>query len=73
VTLAQRGTTVFLTSHILEIVERLAERFALIVKGEVVCCQTVSDLTRVGTTLEELYLRHAGKPDTGNLEWLGHR
>jgi ABC-2 type transport system ATP-binding protein len=73
VTLAQRGTAVFLTSHILEIVERLAERFALIVKGEVVCCQTVSDLARAGTTLEELYLRYAGKPDTGNLEWLGHR
>jgi ABC-2 type transport system ATP-binding protein len=73
VTLAARGVTVFLTSHILEIVERLAERFALIVNGEVVCNQTVSDLARAGTTLEQLYLRYAGKPDTGNLEWLGHR
>jgi len=71
--LADRGVTVFLTSHILEIVERLAERFALIVKGEVVCCQTVSDLERDGTTLEQLYLRYAGRPDTGNLNWLGHR
>ena len=71
--LAGRGVTVFLTSHILEIVERLAERFALIVKGEIVCCQTVSDLERDGTTLERLYLGYAGKPETGNLEWLGHR
>jgi ABC-2 type transport system ATP-binding protein len=71
--LADRGVTVFLTSHILEIVERLAERFALIVKGEVVCCQTVSDLERDGTTLEQLYLRYAGRPDVGNLNWLGHR
>jgi len=68
-----RGGTIFLTSHILEIVERLAEQFALIVKGEVVCCQTVSDLGRAGTTLEQLYLGYAGKPDTGNLGWLGHR
>jgi ABC-2 type transport system ATP-binding protein len=68
-----RGATVFLTSHILEIVERLAERFALIVGGEVVCCQTVSDLERAGTTLERMYLGHAGKPGTGNLDWLGHR
>ena len=68
-----RGGTVFLTSHILEIVERLAERFALIVKGEVVCCQTVSDLERDGTTLEQLYLGYAGRPDVGNLDWLGHR
>ncbi len=71
--LAERGVTVFLTSHILEIVERLAERFALIVKGEVVCCQSVSDLERDGTTLEQLYLRHAGKPEAENLVWLGHR
>jgi ABC-2 type transport system ATP-binding protein len=71
--LAERGVSVFLTSHILEIVERLAERFALIVRGEVVCCQTVADLKRAGTTLEQLYLRYAGKPDTGNLSWLGHR
>jgi ABC-2 type transport system ATP-binding protein len=71
--LADRGVTVFLTSHILEIVERLAERFALIVKGEVVCCQTVSDLERDGTTLEQLYLGYAGRPDVGNLDWLGHR
>jgi ABC-2 type transport system ATP-binding protein len=65
--------SVFLTSHILEIVERLAERFALIVRGEVVCCQPISDLGRAGTTLEQLYLRHAGKPDAGNLSWLGYR
>jgi len=71
--LAERGVTIFLTSHILEIVERLAERFALIVKGEVVCCQAVSDLERDGTTLEQLYLRYAGRPDAGNLDWLGHR
>jgi len=71
--LAERGVTVFLTSHILEIVERLAKRFALIVKGEVVCCQTVSDLERDGTTLEQLYLGYAGRPDVGNLDWLGHR
>jgi ABC-2 type transport system ATP-binding protein len=69
--LAARGVAVFLTSHILEIVERLAGRFAVIVKGEVVCSQTMSDLERAGTTLEQLYLGYAGKPDAGNLEWLG--
>jgi ABC-2 type transport system ATP-binding protein len=71
--LAARGVAVFLTSHILEIVEGLVERFAIIVKGEVVCCQTVSELAPAGTTLEQLYLGYAGKPDVGNLAWLGHR
>jgi len=72
-TFVRSGGTVFLTSHILEIVERLADRFAIIVKGEVVCCETVSDIERAGTTLEQLYLGYAGKPDEGNLSWLGHR
>src|SRR5215475_10115292 len=71
--LAARGVAVFLTSHILEIVEGLVERFAIIVKGEVVCCQTVAELAPSGTTLEQLYLGYAGKPDAGNLAWLGHR
>lgn len=71
--LAGRGVTVFLTSHILEVVERLAEQFALIVRGEVVACQRVADLAEAGTTLEELYLRYAGKPEAGNLAWLGYR
>jgi len=71
--LSARGAAVFLTSHILEIVEGLVERFAIIVKGEVVCCQTVSELARAGTTLERLYLGFAGKPDAGDLAWLGHR
>jgi ABC-2 type transport system ATP-binding protein len=71
--LAERGVAVFLTSHILEIVERLATRFALIVHGEVVCSQTIAELGRSGTTLEQLYLAHAGKPDAGNLSWLGQR
>ena len=71
VALAERGVCVFLTSHILEIVERLAERFALIVRGEVVCCQTVSISGVPGRRSSSVpWLR---RPDTGNLGWLGHR
>jgi ABC-2 type transport system ATP-binding protein len=71
--LSKRGVTIFLTSHILEVVERLVEQFAVIIKGEVVCCQTVAEIKRAGTTLEEVYFRYAGKPVTGDLGWLGHR
>jgi ABC-2 type transport system ATP-binding protein len=70
-TLAARGVTVFVTSHILEVVERLIERFAIIIRGEVVCCHSVADVQRDGMTLEDVYFRHAGKPAVGNLAWLG--
>jgi ABC-2 type transport system ATP-binding protein len=73
VTLAARGVTVFLTSHILEVVERLVEQFAIIIRGEVVCCQTVAEVTGAGATLEQVYFKHAGRPDVGNLGWLGSR
>jgi ABC-2 type transport system ATP-binding protein len=73
VALAGKGVTVFLTSHILEVVERLVEQFAIIIRGEVVCCQTVEEVTRAGMTLEEVYFKYAGKPAVGNLAWLGSR
>jgi ABC-2 type transport system ATP-binding protein len=70
-TLAAKGVTVFVTSHILEVVERLIEQFAIIVQGEVVCCRTVADVRHSGMTLEDVYFQHAGKPAAGNLAWLG--
>ena len=71
VALAEKGVTVFLTSHILEVVERLVEQFAIIIRGEVVCCRTVADVTRRGHDAGEVYFKHAGKPAVGNLTWLG--
>jgi len=73
IALAAKGVTVFVTSHILEVVERLIERFAIIIRGEVVCCHTVADIQHGGMTLEDVYFQHAGKPAVGNLAWLGSR
>ena len=70
-TLAARGVTVFVTSHILEVVERLIDPFAIIIRGEVVCCQTVADVQRAGMTLEDVYFQYAEKPAVGDLAWLG--
>jgi ABC-2 type transport system ATP-binding protein len=71
--LARKGVTIFLTSHVLEIVERLADEIAIVVRGQVVFCRTVEDIRRSGKTLEEIYFAAAGKPVVGNLEWLGQR
>jgi ABC-2 type transport system ATP-binding protein len=54
-----RGSTVFLTSHVLEIVERLCTHVGIIVKGRLVE-QASLDEIRQGATLEECFLRVAG-------------
>jgi len=69
--LSEKGVTIFLTSHILEVVERLVGQFAIIIRGEVVCCQTVEEIQRAGMTLEEVYFKYAGKPVAEDLVWLG--
>jgi ABC-2 type transport system ATP-binding protein len=69
--LASRGATIFLTSHILEVVERLVQSFAIIVGGEIVCSQTVEETLRAGQTIEELFLKHVGNDEVEQLEWIG--
>jgi ABC-2 type transport system ATP-binding protein len=60
--LAIRGTTIFLTSHILEIVERLADRVAVIVRGRVTVEGAVAELRRGGRTLEDVFVEAVGAP-----------
>jgi len=69
--LANRGVTVFMTSHILEVVERLVESFAIIVNGEIVCSQTVAETLSAGQTIEDLFLRHVRRDEVEQLEWIG--
>lgn len=69
--LAGRGATIFLTSHILEVVERLVQSVAIIVAGEIVCSQTVEETLRAGQTLEDLFLEHVRRDEVERLEWIG--
>src|SRR5262249_41125368 len=54
-----RGSAVFLTSHVLEIVERLCTHVGIIVKGELVEQTSMEDL-RQGDTLENRFIQKAG-------------
>src|SRR6266568_8326833 len=54
-----RGSTIFLTSHVLEIVEKLCTHVGIIVKGELVEQASLDDL-RQGRSLEDLFLQKAG-------------
>ena len=69
-----RGGTIFLTSHILEIVERLSTHIGVIAKGRMVAQGTIDDLRSgaVGKTLEELFIDLVGGNAHGPvaLDWL---
>jgi len=69
--MAGKGVTIFLTSHILEVVERLVTDFAIIVAGKIVCTQSVAETLRSGETLEDLFFKHVVRRDVGELEWIG--
>ncbi|MEX1018441.1 MAG: ABC transporter ATP-binding protein [Litorilinea sp.] len=58
--LVRRGTTIFFSSHILEVVERLCTRLAVIANGRVVAEGTLPELrAKAGesSTLEEVFLQ----------------
>jgi len=66
--IAGRGITVFLTSHILSIIDRLAGRILMLRKGQIVWD---SEISEVKQPLEDLYFEMVEPPRTGELEWLG--
>jgi ABC-2 type transport system ATP-binding protein len=55
-----RGSTVFLTSHILEIVERLCTHVGIIVRGQLVEQVAMDEVRQKGQSLEALFLEKAG-------------
>jgi ABC-2 type transport system ATP-binding protein len=72
----ERGVTVFFSSHVMETVERLCDRAAVIREGRLVAQGTLDDLRAAsglgaGADLEEVFVRLVGGvEDRGTLEWL---
>ena len=77
----ERGGTIFLTSHVLEVVERLCTHIGIIQNGRLVASGSLNEL-RAGVTiaggdqspltLEQIFLEVVGgaKQDAGALSWL---
>ena len=67
----ERGATVFLTSHVLEIVEKLCTDVGIIAKGRLVY-QGSMDQVRASGSLEELFLKEVGRDqvERQKLSWL---
>jgi ABC-2 type transport system ATP-binding protein len=67
----RHGATIFLTSHVLEVVERLCDRVAIINEGRIVADGAMDDLRSGSETLEDLFVRLVGGGrSTDNLDWL---
>ena len=67
----QHGATIFLTSHVLEVVERLCDRVAIINEGRIVKTGALADLRATGESLEDAFVRIVGADQQlERLEWL---
>jgi ABC-2 type transport system ATP-binding protein len=67
-----RGATVFLTSHVLEIVEKLCSDVGIIAQGRLVHQGTMEALRRDGSSLEDKFLLvvDSGHHEAQKLSWL---
>lgn len=68
----QRGSTIFLTSHILEIVERLCTHVGIIRQGKLAAQGPLASLAH-GCSLEDTFIRIVGEGEREpvKLSWLG--
>lgn len=69
-TLQQRGVTLVLTSHILEVVEKLCPLIAILDEGRLKGFGPLEDLKRGGESLEQLFVDLVGGAKKGELSWL---
>jgi ABC-2 type transport system ATP-binding protein len=67
----RHGATIFLTSHVLEVVERLCDRVAIIHEGRIVREGAMQDLRTGSETLEDVFVRVVGaEREFQRLDWL---
>lgn len=71
VSLAQRGRTVFLSTHVLEIAEHMCDRAGIIKEGELIAVGSLSELRRKAkageASLEDIFLTLTGGPEMSEL------
>ncbi|HZP80123.1 MAG TPA: ABC transporter ATP-binding protein [Chthonomonadaceae bacterium] len=74
--LTERGTTIFISSHVMEVIERLCSRVAIIHQGRLVGEGTLAELRTMAQTasdssLEDIFLKMVdARVDADALSWL---
>lgn len=62
---AKAGNIVFFSSHIIDVVEKICDRIAIIKGGKILIDRSVKDLENAGIKLEDLYMETIGEKDKG--------
>ena len=60
---ADAGNIVFFSSHVIEVVEKICDRIAIISGGKLRRINTIEELKAEGVSLEQLYLQYAQQHD----------
>jgi ABC-2 type transport system ATP-binding protein len=68
---AAKGTTVFLSTHMLEAVEDLISHYGILSRGVLLAQGSMQELAGAGRTLQLEYLKHFDDSSHGELAWLG--
>lgn len=58
---AKEGNIVFFSSHIIDVVERICDRIAIIRKGHILTCKSINEIEKE-TTLEKFYMDMINSP-----------
>ena len=53
---AARGNLVFFSSHLIDVVENVCDRIAIIRKGQILCTRSMAELRESGVQLEQFYM-----------------
>ena len=65
---ANAGNIVFFSSHVIEVVERICDRIAIISGGKLRRVNTIEEIKAEGLSLEQLYLQYAQKKNEDGQE-----
>ena len=52
----QKGNIVFFSSHIIDVVEKICDKIAIIKKGKILCTKSVKEIEDSGVSLEKFYM-----------------
>src|SRR5687767_1566920 len=70
--LVQKGVTVFITSHILDIVQSIVEEFAILSSGRIVHSGRMAEIIASGSSLKDVYFRYDIRSEADEIAWLGY-